>query len=80
MIVENNSESEIMDALSILQNYISSLIAMFSGCAYIIEVYEDKLYGKVARITVNLPAKEALELWLKLIDYLPYEKYKIVLC
>jgi hypothetical protein len=52
---------------------------MFSGCAYSIEVYKDELYGRVARITVNLPAKEALELWLKLIDYFPYEKYKIVL-
>jgi hypothetical protein len=50
MIVENNSESEIMDALSILQNYISSLIATFSGCDYSIEVYEDELYEKVARI------------------------------
>jgi hypothetical protein len=68
-----------MDALSILQDYISSLIATFSGCAYSIKVYEDELYGRVARITVNLPAKEALELWLKLIDYFPYEKYKIVL-
>jgi hypothetical protein len=68
-----------MDALSILQDHISSLIAMFSGCAYSIEVYKDKLYGRVARITVNLPAKEALELWLKIIDYFPYEKYKIVL-
>jgi hypothetical protein len=54
-------------------------MATFSGCAYSIEVYEDELYGRVARIKVNLPAKEALELWLKLIDYLPYEKYKIVL-
>jgi hypothetical protein len=79
MIVENNSEDEIMEFLSILQNYIFSLMATFSGCAYNIEVYEDELYGRVARITVNLPAKEALELWLKLIDYLPYEKYKIVL-
>jgi len=68
-----------MDALSILQDYISSLMATFSGCAYSIEVYEDELYGRVARITVNLPAKEALELWLKLVDYFPYEKYKIVL-
>ena len=49
-------------------------MATFSGCAYSIEVYEDELYGKVARITVNLPAKQALELWLKLIDYFPYEK------
>jgi hypothetical protein len=79
MIVENNSESEIMESLSILQDYISSLMAMFSGCAYSIEVYEDELYGRVARITVNLPAKEALELWLKLLDNFPYEKYKIVL-
>ena len=63
-----------MEFLSILQNYISSLMAMFSGCAYSIEVYEDELYGRVARITVNLTAKESLELWLKLIDYFPYEK------
>jgi hypothetical protein len=74
MIVENIGEGEIMESLSILQNYISSLMATFSGCAYSIEVYEDELYGRVARITVNLPAKEALELWLKLIDYLSYEK------
>jgi len=79
MIVENISKGEIMESLSVLQNYISSLMATFSGCAYSIEVYEDELYGRVARITVNLPAKEALELWLKLIDYFPYEKYKIVL-
>jgi len=51
-----------MDVLLILQDYISSLMATFSGCAYSIEVYEDELYGRVARITVNLPAKEALEL------------------
>jgi|GEM_PF-3221420 hypothetical protein len=51
MIVENNSEDEIMEFLSILQEYISSLMATFSGYAYSIEIYEDELYGRVARIT-----------------------------
>jgi hypothetical protein len=63
----------------VLKRYISSLMATFSISAYNIEIYEDKLYGRVARITTDLSAKEALELWLKLIDYLPYEKYNTVL-
>jgi hypothetical protein len=33
----------------------------------------------VATITIDLPARDALELWLKLIDYLQYENYKIIL-
>jgi hypothetical protein len=54
-------------------------MVMHSKSAYNIEIYEDKLYGRVARITTDLSAKEALELWLKLIDYLPYEKYNTIL-
>jgi hypothetical protein len=52
---------------------------MHSKSIYNIKIYEDKLYGNVARITTDLSAKEALELWLKLIDYLPYEKYNTIL-
>jgi len=71
-----NDEEEILHRL---KRYISSLMPMHSRSSYNIEIYEDKLYGRVARITTDLSAKEALELWLKLIDYLPYEKYNTVL-
>ena len=37
-------------------------MVMHSKSAYNIEIYEDKLYGRVARITTDLSAKEALEL------------------
>jgi hypothetical protein len=63
----------------VLKRYISSLMAMFSISTYNVEIYEDSFYGRVARITTDLSAKEALELWLKLLDYLPYEKYNTVL-
>jgi hypothetical protein len=63
----------------VVKRYIFSLMATFSISAYKVEIYEDRLYGIVARITTYLSAKEALELWLKLLDYLPYEKYNTVL-
>jgi hypothetical protein len=63
----------------VLKRYISSLMATFSISTYNVEIYEDSFYGRVARITTDLSAKEALELWLKLLDYLPYEKYNTVL-
>jgi hypothetical protein len=65
----------------ILRGYIPRLIATLLGRENIcsVEMYNDNLYGAVAMITINLPAKDALELWLKLIDYLPYKDYKIVL-
>jgi hypothetical protein len=52
---------------------------MLSRSAHSIEIYDDSLYGTVARITTDLSAKDALDLWLKLIDYLPYEKYGVIL-
>jgi hypothetical protein len=63
----------------VLKRYISSLMATFSISTYNVEIYEDSFYGRVVRITTDLSAKEALELWLKLLDYLPYEKYNTVL-
>jgi hypothetical protein len=60
-------------------SYISSLIAALSRGAYSIEMYNDDLYGTVVKITTDLSAKDALELWLKLIDYFPYKNYGIVL-
>jgi hypothetical protein len=54
-------------------------MATFSISTYNVEIYEDSFYGRVVRITTDLSAKEALELWLKLLDYLPYEKYNTVL-
>jgi hypothetical protein len=64
-----------------LRGYIPRLIATLLGRENIcsVEIYNDSLYGAVALIKIDLPAKDALELWLKLIDYLPYEEYKIVL-
>jgi hypothetical protein len=65
----------------VLRGYIPSLIAALLGRESIcsVDIYNDNLYGTVARITIDLPAKDALELWLKLIDYLQYENYKITL-
>jgi len=63
----------------VVRGYISSLINMLSRSAHSIEIYDDSLYGTVARITIDLSAKDALDLWLKLIDYLPYEKYGVIL-
>jgi hypothetical protein len=67
--------------LSALRNHIPGLIATLLGEESVcnVEVYDYDLYGAVANITIDLPAKEALELWLKLIDHLSYEDYKNVL-
>jgi hypothetical protein len=79
-IKEIGKPSEVLGTLpQVVKGYISSLIAILSRSAYSIEIYDDNLYGIVVRITTDLSAKDALELWLKLIDYLPYENYRIVL-
>jgi hypothetical protein len=44
-----------------------------------ITTYNDPDYGLVVRLTVNLDAKEALELWLRLVKQIPYNKYNIVI-
>jgi hypothetical protein len=44
-----------------------------------IETYEDPDYGKVISITVDMNAKEALELWLKLAKQFPYTIYNVII-
>jgi hypothetical protein len=72
---------EVSTIHQVLRGYIPSLIAALLGRESIcsVDIYDDNLYGTVAMITIDLPAKDALELWLKLIDYLQYENYKIIL-
>ena len=70
---------ELNSIRQVVRGYISGLITMLSRSAYSIEIYDDNLYGTVAKITTDLSAKDALELWLRLIDYLAYENYRIVL-
>jgi hypothetical protein len=41
--------------------------------------YDDPDWGCVYTIEVDLNAKEALELWLKLVKQIPYNKYNIVI-
>jgi hypothetical protein len=43
-----------------------------------ITTYNDPDYGTVISLTVNLDAKEALELWLKLAKQIPYKRYGII--
>jgi hypothetical protein len=44
-----------------------------------VKIYRDDLYGTVALVETDLSARDALELWLKLIDCFPYEKYGTVI-
>jgi hypothetical protein len=78
--VMGNANSSAKHGLSALRNHIPRLIATLLGKESVcnVEVYDDDLYGAVANITIDLPAKDALELWLKLIDYLPYADYRTI--
>jgi hypothetical protein len=62
-------------------NNIISLTREITGKDVIrsVETYEDPDYGKVILITVDLDAKEALELWLKLTKQFPYTIHGIVI-
>jgi hypothetical protein len=42
-------------------------------------IYNDPDYDPVIRLVVDLDAREALELWLKLVELLSYSRYKIVI-
>jgi len=44
-----------------------------------IVAYGDPDYGPVVRLVVDLDAREALDLWLKLVKLIPYERYGIVI-
>jgi hypothetical protein len=41
--------------------------------------YDDPDWGCVYTIEVDLNAKEALELWLKLVKQIPYDKYNVII-
>jgi hypothetical protein len=41
--------------------------------------YHDPDYGLVIRLVTDLDAKEALELWLKLVKQIPYTKHGIII-
>jgi hypothetical protein len=62
-------------------NKIISLTKEITGRDVIrnIETYEDPDYGKVITLTVNMNAREALDLWLKLTKQFPYNKYNIAI-
>jgi hypothetical protein len=79
-IKDISSSSEKSDTIfQRLIMYISTLVTKLSRCSYSIETYEDNLYGTVIEIKTDLSAKSALELWLKIIDYLPYKDYGFVI-
>jgi hypothetical protein len=44
-----------------------------------IVTYGDPDYGPVVRLVVDLDAREALDLWLKLVRLIPYKRYGIVI-
>jgi len=44
-----------------------------------IVTYGDPDYGPVVRLVVDLNAREALDLWLKLVRLIPYERYGVVI-
>jgi hypothetical protein len=69
-----------MTTTNIINNIIS-LTREITGRDVIrsVETYEDPDYGKVISITVDLDAREALELWLKLARQFPYTIHGIVI-
>lgn len=67
-----------IDISSALRNYVYSLANTLSkGRVLRVDSYSDELYGLVIKVVTDLTAKEALELWLKLIDTLRNEGYKV---
>jgi hypothetical protein len=44
-----------------------------------IVTYDDPDYGPVVRLVVDLNAREALDLWLKLVKLIPYTRYDVVI-
>jgi hypothetical protein len=44
-----------------------------------IVTYDDPDHGPVVRLVVDLNAREALDLWLKLVKLIPYTKYGVVI-
>jgi hypothetical protein len=69
-----------MTTTNIIDNIILS-IKEITGKDVIrnVETYEDPDYGKVVSITVDMNAKEALNLWLQLAKQFPYTKHNIII-
>ena len=64
----------------LMRNYVYILAGTLSkGRTHRVDSFFDELYGIVIKITTDLTAREALELWLKLVERLAYEKYKIAI-
>jgi hypothetical protein len=64
-----------------LSMIIPELVSRFTGRDVIrgIVTYSDPDYGPVIRLVVDLNAREALELWLKLVRLIPYTRYGVVI-
>jgi hypothetical protein len=60
---------------------IRSVIASIVGKDVLrsITVYNDPDYGYVIKLVVDLDAKQALELWQKLVEIFPYKRFGIVI-
>jgi hypothetical protein len=60
---------------------IRTVIASIAGKDVLrsIMIYSDPDYGYVIRLVVDLDAKQALELWQKLVEIFPYKRFGIVL-
>jgi len=69
-----------MTADNTLNNIINNIIKI-TGKDVIRDIitYEDPDYGSVITLVVNLNAKEALDLWLKLAKQFPYRIYSIAI-
>jgi len=69
-----------MTASNIISNVIL-LARKLTGRNVIRDIitYNDPDYGSVIRLIVNMNAREALDLWLKLVKQFPYEKHGIVI-
>lgn len=60
-------------------NYVYSLVNTLSkGKMHSVYSYIDEDYGIVVKVITELTAKEALELWLKIIEHLKLAKYNAV--
>jgi hypothetical protein len=74
-------ESSSQRLLEELHPGIRSVIASIVGKDVLrnIMVYNDPNYGYVIRLVVDLDAKQALELWQKLVEVFPYKRFGIVI-
>ena len=63
-----------------LVNVIRAIVVSIAGKDVVRNVvtYIDPDYGPVIRFVIDLSVRDALELWLKLVELFPYERYGIV--